>query len=87
MYAIFISLSVDKLTVFHNIMLQRVRQHSHFITQGNYKATCFVYRLVVLRPILSVVSQDALHTLGTHRVYILGILQNKSFVSKAVTCK
>jgi len=36
-----------------------VRQHNHFITQGNYKATCFDYRLVILRPILSIVSQDA----------------------------
>jgi len=24
-----------------NILLNSVRQHSHFITQGNYKATCF----------------------------------------------
>jgi len=24
---------------------------NHFITQGNYKATCFDYRLVILRPI------------------------------------
>jgi len=53
-----------------NIILNSVRQHNHFITQGNYKATCFDYRLVVLRPILSIVSQDAMHTLGSHRVYI-----------------
>ena len=69
------------------ITLNSVRQHNHFITQGNYKATCFDYRLVVLRPILSIVSQVAAHTLGSHRVYIHGIDQIKSFVSKGVTCK
>jgi len=26
-----------------NIILNCVRQHIHFITQGNYKATCFDY--------------------------------------------
>jgi len=26
-------------------------RHNHFITQGNYKATCFDYRLVILGPI------------------------------------
>jgi len=36
----------------------------------NYKATCFDYRLVILRPILSNVSQDAMHTLGSHRVVL-----------------
>ena len=70
-----------------NITLSSVHQHNHFITQGNYKATCFDYRLVILRPILSIVSQDAMHTLGSHRVYIHGIHQIKSFVSKDVTCK
>jgi len=33
-----------------NILLNSTRQHNHFITQGNYKATCFDYRLVILRP-------------------------------------
>jgi len=69
------------------IILNSVRQHNHFIIQGNYKATCFDYRLVILRPILSIVSQDAMHILGSHRVYIHGIHQIKSFVSKGVTCK
>ena len=46
------------------ITLNSVRQHNHFITQSNYKATCFDYSLVILRPILSIVSQDAMHTLG-----------------------
>jgi len=64
-----------------------VHQHNHFITEGNYKATCFDYRLVILRPVLSIVSQDAMHTLGSHRVYIHGIHQIKFFVSKGVTCK
>ena len=66
-----------------NIILNSVRQHNHFITQGNYKATCFDYRLVILRPILSIVSQDVTHTLGSHRVYIHGIHQIKSFVPMA----
>ena len=70
-----------------NIILNSVRQHNHFITQGNYKATCFDYRLVILKPILSIVSQDAMHTLGSHRIYIHGIHQIKSFVSKGVTYK
>jgi hypothetical protein len=68
-----------------NIILNCVGQHNHFITQVNYKATCFDYRLVILRSILSIVSQDAMHTLGSHRVYIQGMLQIKSFVSKGVT--
>ena len=38
-------------------------------------------------PILSIVSQDALHTLGSHRIYIHGIHQIKTFVSKGVMCK
>ena len=56
-----------------NIILNSVRKHNRFITQGNYKVTCFDYRLVILRPILSIVSQDAMHTLGSHRAYIYGI--------------
>ena len=55
------------------MILNSVRQQNHFITQGNYKATCFDYRLVILRPILSIVSQDAMCTLGSHRVYIHGM--------------
>jgi len=65
-------------------MLNCVLQHNYFITQGNYKATCFDYRLVILRHILSIVSQDAMRTLGSHRVYTHGIHQIKSFVSKDV---
>jgi len=34
-----------------DIILNSIRQHSHFITQANYKATFFDYRLVILRPI------------------------------------
>ena len=34
-----------------NIILNSVRQHNHFITQGNYKATCFEYGFVIFRPI------------------------------------
>ena len=46
-----------------NIILNSVRQRNHFITQGNFKATCFDYRF------LSVVSQDAVHTLGSQSVH------------------
>jgi len=67
------------------MILNSVHQHNHFITQGNYKAICFDYTLVILRRILSIASQDAMHTLGPHRVYIHGIHQIKSFVSKGVT--
>jgi len=35
---------------------------------------------------LSSESQDAMHTLGSNRVYIHGIHKIKSFVSKVVTC-
>ena len=70
-----------------NIILNSVRQHNRFITQGNYEATCFDYRLVIFRPILSIVSQDAMYTLGSHRVYIHGIHKIKSFVSMGATCK
>ena len=34
-----------------HITLNSVRQHNHFITKGNYKATCFDCRLVIFRPI------------------------------------
>ena len=53
----------------------------------NYKAKCSDHRLVILTPILLIVSQDAMHTLGSHRVYIHGIYQMKSFASKGMTCK
>jgi hypothetical protein len=69
--------NVEKISGY-NIILNGVRQHNHFITQCNYKVKCFDYRLVILRPILSIVSQDAIHTLGSHRVYIHGIHQIKS---------
>jgi len=59
------------------IILNSVCQHNHFIIQSNYMATCFDYRLVILRLIFSIVSQDAMHTLGSHRVYIHGIHQIK----------
>ena len=71
----------------HNIILDSVHQHNHFITQGNYKATCFNCRLDIFRPIFSIVSQDAMHTVGSHHAYIHGIHQIKSFVSRGVTCK
>ena len=58
-----------------NIISNSARQYNHFITQGNYKAACFDYRLVILRPFLSTVSQDTMHTLGSHHVYTHGIHQ------------
>ena len=33
--------STPKYAEYSNIILNSVRQHIHFITQGNYKATCF----------------------------------------------
>ena len=36
---------------------------------------------------MSTESQDAMHTLGSHRVYNHGIHQIKSFVSKGVACE
>ena len=50
------------------ITVNSVLQRNHFITQGNYKATCFDCRLVILKSVLSIVSQDVIHTLGSHRV-------------------
>jgi len=67
------------------MILNSLRKHNNFITQGNYKATCFDYRLVILRAILSIVSQDSMHILRSRRVHIRGIHQIKSFVSKGVT--
>jgi len=43
-------------------------------------ATCFDYNLVIFRPILTVVLTEAMHTLGSHRVYIHGIYLIKTFV-------
>jgi len=37
----------------HNMILNNVGQYNHFITQGNFKATCFDYRLVILNHILN----------------------------------
>jgi len=52
------ALSVDFTLL--NMISNSVRQHNHFITQGNYKATCLGYSLVIVRPILLIVSQDAM---------------------------
>ena len=76
------SVWILKLTNKYNIIiLNSVRQHNHFITQGNYKATCFDYRLVILRPILSIVSQDAMHTLG----YFFGVTGSLPLPSRLKT--
>ena len=42
------NVSFPFLLFLYNISL---RQHNHFITQCNDKATCFNYRLVIFRPI------------------------------------
>jgi len=63
-----------------SIILNGVRQQVTLLLKVINKATCFDYRLVTLTPILSIVSQDTMHTLGYHRVYIRGIHQIKSFV-------
>jgi hypothetical protein len=62
-----------------NITLNSARQHNQFITQCNYKATCFDYRLVILRSILSVVSQDAMHNLGYIYIYTYIHTHNYNF--------
>ena len=36
---------------YDNVILNSVHEHDHYITEGNYKATCFDYRLVIFRPI------------------------------------
>ena len=58
------------------IILNSVRQHNYFITQGNN-----------IGLFLSFESQDAMHILGSHRVYIHEIHKIKSFISKSVTSK
>jgi len=52
-----------------NIILKNVRQHNHFITQGNYIATCFDYRLVIFRHIfLNWVTRCYVHALHVHSI-------------------
>ena len=43
--------STDVQTTYLFNILNSVRQQNHFITQGNYKVTCFDYRLVIFRPV------------------------------------
>jgi len=84
----------------HRVYIHGIHQIKSFVSKGvNCKlclhqldkviteATCFDYCSVIFRTILSTVSQDAIHTLESHRVYIHGIYQIKSFVCKGVTCK
>jgi len=42
--------------------------------------------LVILRPILTIVLPDTVHTLGSHRVYIRRIHLVKTFFLKVVKC-
>ena len=67
-----------------SVIINSVSPNNHFITQDSYKSKFFDYGLVILRPILSIESQNVIHTLGSHIVYIYGLHQIKSFVSKGV---
>ena len=70
-----------------NIILNSVRQHNYFITEGNYIGYMFRLEICHLQDyFLSFDSKGATHTLGFHRVYIHGIHKIKSFVSNGVTC-
>ena len=60
-------------------------QSLYYIRQ--YKATCFDYNLVIFRSILTSVLPDAMHTLGSYRVYIRGIYLVKNVCLKGVMCK
>jgi len=69
------------------MILSSVRHHSHFIAGGDYKATCFDYKLDIISVFLSTQSQAAMHNLGSHPACFRGIRKIKSFVSKIVTWK
>jgi len=56
------------LLIKFDILSNSVCKHNPFITEGNLKTTCFDYRLVILRPTLLIMLQDATHTLGSHRI-------------------
>ena len=77
-----------QLYIYRNITLNSARQYNYFITQGNYIG--YMFRLLISHLqassglFLSFESQDAMHTLGSHRVYIHGIHKIKSFVTKGV---
>ena len=43
------------------IILNSVRQQNNFITLGNYKVTCFDYRLVILSPFANCVTRCYAH--------------------------
>ena len=56
-----------------NIILNNVRQHDYFIVQGNYIGDMFQLLINHLQAyFLPIESQDAMHTLGSHRIYIHG---------------
>ena len=52
-----------------------------------YKATCFHYNLVILRPILTVVLPDAVHTLGIPSCLHSWNISNWNVCLKGVMCK
>ena len=56
-----------RITTLHN-----ARRHNYFITQGNYIGYMFRLLFSHLQDCLSFESQDAMHTLGSHLVYIHG---------------
>ena len=58
-----------------NIKLNSVRQHNYFITQGNlHRLDVSTIDQLSSGPFLSFESQDAMHTLGSHRVYIHAVV-------------
>ena len=59
-----------------NVMkiLNNLRLHNTLLHNVIARAKCFDYLSVILRSIfLSIESQDAMHTQGSHRIYIHGI--------------
>jgi len=63
-----------------NIMLIQCTSAQSLYYIRQYKATCFDCNPVIFRCILTVVLPDAMHTLGSHHVYIRGIYLIKTFV-------
>ena len=73
--------------LWRNMILNSVRQHNHFITEGNYIGYMFRLSISHLQEYFCQLSHKMLCTLwDSYRVYNHGIHQIRSFVSKGVTC-
>jgi len=60
-----------------NTILHNAHQHNYCIIEGNYIGDMFRLLISHLQVcFLSTESQDAMRTLGSHRVYICGIHKN-----------